>query len=368
MRLNIIEENKTGFKPNLSFFGEVPSFIENEIDDFIVKKLNLKDQVKSESMTSYEIINLLIREICDDKRHIHTIKCVYVAEAFDASNDCCRWDINLFDLNKFFSIRVSESSLCNLLNNFSYDIKLNNNKICIIQGNILGYLLNKMNKTSLCYLTNHSIQADSLHYEINLLSPFMYLDDSCGDLHADKINEFSKLQNSFRSVSHLSIEKILARVLELPSSIMKCLIDDCEFWLTDKTISFSIIKDSRIDYSLNSFYSDNPLSNQLDLFVPLGLYGNEVHSSNLTLFTPWKTNIPYSTFYIDNCNFYNSFIAICPTKVARIHTSPIEFIFRNCYLNNTIINNFTNKNNVSIQFENCIFNYSNTKFEIEKMI
>ncbi len=362
MKFNIIENDDTKTRSSLSFFNGIPLFIENEIDDFIVKKIRLRDQTKNElsSISSHELINLLVSDLCDHKSHLHTIKCILGTEAFDSLSDNCKWNIDLSDLNKFFSMRISDNSSYNLLNN---------NRICLIQGNILGYLLDKANKSSHNYLADYPIQVDGIYHEINLLSPFVYLDDSDGVLYADKINEFSNLENSFKSISNLHIEKILARVWELPSSVTKCFINNSEFLITNKFISNSIIKDSRIDYTLNSFYGNNNLSNSVDLYASLGFFNNEVYSSNLAFFTPWTLNIPNSIFYIDNCNFYNSVIEIYLhyNMIASYH-STIKFIFRNCYFNNTIIDNFIDESDVSIHFENCVFGHSNTKFEIEKMI
>lgn len=358
MKFNIIENDDIKTRSSLSFFNGIPLFIENEIDDFIVKKIRLKDQIKDKSITSHELISLFVEDLCDHKSHLHTIKCILRTEAFDSLSDNCKWNIDLSDLNKFFSMRISDNSSYNLLNN---------NRICLIRGNILGYLLDKANKSSHNYLADYPIQVDGIYQEVNLLSPFVYLDDSYGVLYADKLNEFSNLENSYKSISNLHIEKILARVWKLPSSITKCFIDNSEFLITNKFISNSIIKDSRIDYDLDSYYNNN-LPNPFDLYASLGFFNNEVYSSNLTLFTLWTRKMPNSIFYIDNCNFYSSVIEIYMyyNMIASYH-SPIKFIFRNCCFNNTIINNFVNESNVSIHFENCIFNYTNTKFEIEKL-
>ncbi len=351
-------------KDRLTLVDGIPPFLEKEIDDFIIKELGLEDQVKGLSVTSDEIMSLFVSDLCY-KNHVHTIHCMSKTEAFNPLNKYRRWNINLSNLNREFYIayytvaEVGTAKTTKIVNNRNIDT---------IEGNILGYLLNKANGASQKYLGNNHKYSSTLCH-IGIMSQYDWINsDYANKTKPNTIDGIFRLENDNGVARNLYIDNVYSNLCELPCHINSSFINHSDLLVGRKDLENSIVKDSSIDYSTSHWFDCYNNSNYYKFQNRISFIGNEVYSSNLHLFTPSEVDIPPSMFFIYNCNFYNSVIKI-RSPFAGEFCNPIKFIFNNCNFNNTVITNLAfDLNNVKVEFEYCRFTYSNIKFEIEKMI
>ncbi len=340
--------------------------LQKEIEDIILHELDWKKIARGKYIKKGQIINELVNDLQCGIDHLHTVSCASQSSAFDQNSSQRKWNISLEELSTSMerSFYLDDGSY--LLQDYP---ALDNTAISSIEINFLGYLLEKANN----YTTKYLYGTTFVSTNVNALLDLNYFVGAESKLNRKLTeNNFPLIKKEHDVITGLYIEDFIIIPKEglksFPESINLSFIRN-SFIRSDKAplkIRHSIIVDSFVEVFPSTFGS--PPARNPPMYSDLGLWDNDIYSSNILIFTP-DQNITPSELVLCDCRFSNSIISTLPNPVHDYkfrHNPPIKIIFKNCLFNNTVINGYIEKG-IDVKFEDCTFTNSSSKFEIEEI-
>ncbi len=344
--------------------------LEKEFEKLILSSLYWKEIARGGYVKKGDIINKLVNDLCDDKNHLHTVKCFFATEAFNQNSNLRKWNLELDQvfnyIEQFYSLphENNEYPLCHA--------KVNGKGIESVSVHVLGYLLGIANQPS----SNKYIYTDQVNSisGINLafLTPFNVLLPNQSS-HILDIGKFPTIMGDGKSDIfglHINSFNIYGDT-KTKKALEECFIENCNISMyqwNPFNLEFNCIKNSRINLTISEEES-NKLLNWCKNGL-IGISNNDIYSSDIGIYIDEKQNQEHRNYYITDCNFNNSIIRIDLNKKHWPHPSsdtPIGITFKDCHFNNSVINNLVSKYNINVKFDNCIFSNIDFKFEIEEL-